>query len=250
MAREGGVVQVVYPEGRLSKDGRLGEPKIGLLDYLLRGFDVNKGRDLVFIPVGVNYDRVLEDRSQLLRITPEAKQKSSFQASRTTLAFIARSQWLMIRRRWHRFGYAVVNIGTPVSIREYAKKHNIDFCSLKKEDRIEKVKNLAQDLMLEVTRIIPVVPVSLISSVFVENPDRNFSELEIKARTQVLINKLEERGAYVYIPRSDRNYAIEVGLRMLTLRHLVVKDDNLFRVAREETNLLQYYANSITHFLK
>ena len=28
---------------RLSKDGRLGDPKIGLLDYMLRSFDSKKG---------------------------------------------------------------------------------------------------------------------------------------------------------------------------------------------------------------
>ena len=39
MATEGGVPQAMYPEGGLTTDGRLREPKLGLLDYMLKGFD-------------------------------------------------------------------------------------------------------------------------------------------------------------------------------------------------------------------
>ena len=63
MAVEGGIVQAMFPEGGLSRDGRLRPPRLGLLDYMVRGFDPHQARDIVFIPVGVNYDRVLEDRT-------------------------------------------------------------------------------------------------------------------------------------------------------------------------------------------
>ena len=65
----------------------------------------------------------------------------------------------------------------------------------------------------------------------------------------VLIERLERSGAYVHIPRSDRDYAIDVGLRMLKLRHLVIEEDGGFRAEPRETLLLQYYANAIAHLL-
>lgn len=250
MATEGGVVQAVYPEGRLSRNGRLNEPRIGLLDYMLRGFDPEGERDLVFIPVGINYDRVLEDRSLLLDTTPETKKKSRLFVMKTTLAFILHNFWLMGRGHWYRFGYAVANFGTPISTRKYLKTHGVDFRSLDKEARIEKVQRLANDLMQKVSEVIPVVPVSLIAYVFTEEPDKNFSDLEIKARVQSLLEKLEKQGAHVYIPRSDRDYTINVGLRMLTLRHLVVEESNLYRAAPNEIKVLSYYANSVAHFLE
>ncbi|HEX5724851.1 MAG TPA: 1-acyl-sn-glycerol-3-phosphate acyltransferase, partial [Longimicrobiaceae bacterium] len=52
MATTAGVTQAVYPEGGLSRDGRLRPPKLGLLDYVLRAFDPAGERDVVFIPVG------------------------------------------------------------------------------------------------------------------------------------------------------------------------------------------------------
>src|SRR3954452_19792386 len=72
MATAAGVPQAVYPEGGLSRDGRLRSPKLGILDYMLRGFDPKGDRDLVFIPVGINYDRVLEDRTLLLDVPDPA----------------------------------------------------------------------------------------------------------------------------------------------------------------------------------
>jgi glycerol-3-phosphate O-acyltransferase len=250
MATEGGVVQAVYPEGRLSKNGRLSDPRIGLLDYLLRGFDPHSERDLVFIPVGINYDRILEDRTLLLDPTSETKKKSRLFVIKTTLAFVMHNFWLMVRGHWYRFGYAVANFGTPISMRKYLKTHEVDFRNFNKAARIKEVQLLANNLMQAVSEVIPVVPVSLIAYVFVEKPDKIFSDLEIKARVQSLLDELERHGAHVYIPRSDRDYTVNVGLRMLTLRHIVLEENNLYQAAPNEMKLLNYYANSITHFLQ
>jgi len=250
MATEAGVVQAVFPEGKLTKDGRLCPPRIGLLDYMLRSFNPSKEHDLVFIPVGVNYDRVLEDRTLLMGLDPKGKKKSTPDALKTTISFVLHNLWLMLRGRWHRFGYAIVNFGTPISMKEYAKRRKVDFLNLEKEERIEKVLKLAREMMEKIGDVVPVAPVPLIASVFAENPDKGFSDLEIKARVQSLIDELEKKGARVYIPRRDRDYTIEVGLRMLTLRHIVLENDKLFYAAPDDLDVLQYYAGSIAHFIR
>jgi glycerol-3-phosphate O-acyltransferase len=65
-----------------------------------------------------------------------------------------------------------------------------------------------------------------------------------------LIGELERLGSYVHIPRADRDYAIAVGLRMLTLRHLVIEADETYSANPKERVLLQYYANAIVHLFK
>ena len=61
-----GVTQGIFLEGGLTRDGRLKPPKIGLLDYVLGIARDPAYRDrLRVVPVAVNYDRVLEDRSLL-----------------------------------------------------------------------------------------------------------------------------------------------------------------------------------------
>jgi glycerol-3-phosphate O-acyltransferase len=73
------------------------------------------------------------------------------------------------------------------------------------------------------------------------------SMLELKSRVLALVQRLEARGAHVHIPRRDQEYAIEVGLRMLRLRHLVAEADGLYSAEPDEIALLRYYANSIGH---
>ncbi len=249
LATKGGVVQAVYPEGRLSRDGSLAEPRLGILDYMLREFNPETDRDIVFIPVGVNYDRVFEDRTLLRERDPEAKKKSRMQIISTTLQYISHSFALRIRGGWHRFGYAIVNFGPPISIKDYTKEHKISFRNLDKAERIEEVKKLAQDLMSAVGRVVPVAPVSLISTVFAENPKKHFSDLEIAARVQELIHRLEKNKAHIYIPRNNWTYTIQVGLRMLILRNIVKIEDDLYHTDPEEIKILHYYANSIRHLL-
>jgi glycerol-3-phosphate O-acyltransferase len=103
--------------------------------------------------------------------------------------------------------------------------------------------------MAAVGRIVPVLPVPLIATVFVAQPQRSLSELELKAEVGRLLARLEAAGAHVYIPRGDLDYALTVGLRMLRLRHLVDESEGLFRAREEELPLLAYYAHSISHLL-
>jgi glycerol-3-phosphate O-acyltransferase len=249
MATAGGVTQAVYPEGGLSRDGRLRSPRLGLLDYMLRGFDPQGERDLVFIPVGINYDRVLEDRTLLLDIRPDASKPGAVRAGTTTLRFTLRNLGLMLRSRWHRFGYACVNFGTPVSMRRWLKERDLDFRRLEKEERSAHLERLGSELMTAVGRVIPVLPVPLVASIFVERAGEALSELDLKAHAHQRINELEAAGAHVYIPRRDQDYALVAGLRMLTLRHLVTESDGLYRARPEEILVLRYYANSIEHLL-
>ncbi len=78
-------------------------------------------------------------------------------------------------------------------------------------------------------------------------PTRSFSALELKAEVNALMSAIERGGAHVYLPRADRDYAIEVGLRMLTLRHLVREEAGLYRAHEGELPVLRYYALSIAH---
>lgn len=249
MATEAGVTQAVYPEGNLTRDGRIRAPKLGALDYMVRGFNPEGERDLVFIPLGINYDRTLEDRTLLLGLDQEAKRPGRLKAAWNTLAFAAHQAGLALRSEWHRFGYACVNFGTPLSMREYLQSQNIDFRKLDRNERQARVAELGAELMQRVGKLIPVLPVPLVALVFERNPGNARSELELKSAVEALIERLDAAGAHIYIPRRDRDYAITAGLRMMLLRHMVTERDGLYAADPAQATLLRYYANSIAHLL-
>jgi glycerol-3-phosphate O-acyltransferase len=246
MATEGGVTQAMFPEGGLTRDGALHEAKKGLLDYMLRSFDPEGDRDLVFVPVGVNYDRVLEDRSLLLDLVENKPPSGAIRSAAATATFALRNFGQMLIGRWHRFGYACVNLGTPMSMRRFCSERHLRPVGLTGEDRFAVVGDVAEELMESLAAIIPVVPVSIVATVFVR-ASQPLSELEIKAAAQKLMADIETQGVPIYIPRQNREYSIQVGLRMLTLRHVVEEHDGLFTANPEEHPMLAYYANSIAH---
>jgi glycerol-3-phosphate O-acyltransferase len=248
MATAEGVTQAVFPEGGLSRDGRLRAPRLGLLDYMLRSFDPGGERDVVFIPVGVNYDRTLEDRTLLLDLDPAAPRARGAAAAGTTLGFVLRNLALLVKNEWHRFGYACASFGTPVSLKTFLDAHGWggDLARVDKDERIRRVGVLAEALMKDVAALVPVLPVPLVASLFANEPDRAFRALEVKAEALALLRDFGARGAHLYVPRGgDEDYAIEVGLRMLTLRHAVDVEGGAYRARREELPLLRYYASSL-----
>ncbi|MEL6583547.1 MAG: 1-acyl-sn-glycerol-3-phosphate acyltransferase [Pseudomonadota bacterium] len=235
MATEGGVTQAVFPEGGLSRDGSLGPAKLGLVSYIVEGFDPARGRDVVFIPVAINYDRVLEDRV-LTGAELEADGKPRFRASASaTLGFFLNLIWLRLRGKFHRFGYASVSFGAPVSLREFLDQSPADT-----------IAELGETLMAEIGRIVPVLPVSLVATVM-QSQEGPITDAKLRAEAFALKEALVRAGAHFHLPRDDFDYAVTVGLRMLKERGILRKAGETWHSVEVETHLLTYYTNAIAH---
>lgn len=249
MATRQGVCQAVFLEGGLSRDGRLRPPKLGLLDYMLRDYDPGTHRDIIFIPVGINYDRTLEDRSLLRRLAPDAAKRTWWFVMRTTCGFIGRNLLQMVLQRWHRFGYACVNFGTPVSAADYCRRRGVQFNRLPRPERFEAVSDLSQALMAAVAEVVPVLPLCLVATVFLEDLSAEWDTPSIDRRFRQLSADLKSRGAPVFeISHSTRAQLVAEAVNLLHLRHLVFIVNGRYKTRAEETELLRYYANAIAHW--
>ncbi len=249
MATREGVCQAVFLEGGLSRDGGLQKPKLGLIDYMLRQFDLTVDRDIVFIPVGINYDRTVEDRSLIRALDPTSKKRSWWFVFRTTTGFIVRSLLLMVLSRWRRYGYACVNFGDPLSIKAYCRDRNLNFSMLERPERFQEVQKLSQELMQGIASVVPILPVSLVSTVFLEDMVTEMDILEIEARSNRLIKKLKEKGAPILeSSHSTRARAIADAVDIMLLRRMISRNGDRFKVIPEEKTLLAYYANAIGHW--
>ena len=236
MATDAGVTQAIFPEGGLSRDGKLQPPKLGLLSYIVGGFDPGGERDVVFVPVGLNYDRVLEDRI-LLGAGDAVHGETRFRVSPSTaLGYIGRLIWLRLTGRLYRFGYACVSFGAPLSLRAF-------LASVEDEPRVQ---DLGEELTRRIGQVVPVLPVSLLARVLLK-ADGPVSSFDLKLNVSDHLDALHARGAHSHIPRADLDYAVEVGLRMLLLRSLVVETDDGLVVAPGEHAVLEFYANAIGH---
>jgi glycerol-3-phosphate O-acyltransferase len=231
LATDAGVTQAMFPEGGLSLTGDLKQPKLGLLKYLTVDFDPTQ-RDIVFVPVALNYDRVLEDRI----LTAAAKaEKRRFKARLSVVGgSIAKQLWLRVTGRYHKYGYAAVSFGHPVSLKAFSAGKEGDL-----------TMPLAQALMKEIGKVVPILPVPAVSWLILKNGPMTLAQMEHGMGQ--MISDLPE--AHIHLPRDDQTYAAEVGLRNLLERRILTLEDDTYRVNPDDIDLLTYYANSITHLM-
>ncbi|MCT4554743.1 MAG: 1-acyl-sn-glycerol-3-phosphate acyltransferase [Pelagimonas sp.] len=228
MATEGGVTQAIFPEGGLSLTGAARPPKMGLLSYILEDVDL-QARDVVFVPVALNYDRVLED-SVLIRKARSGGERFGAPIS-LVMGAVVKQLWLRVTGRFHKFGYAAVSFGTPVSLRAVP-------------DLQTRPEALAQALMDRIADIVPVLSVPLLCDLLLEGLQ---SPADLGRAFQAALAQLE--GAHVHLPRQDPSYALEYGLRLLRERGIATEQAGGLRIVETEQDTARFYANSIRHLL-
>jgi len=249
LATRAGVVQAVFLEGGLTRDGKIREPRQGFLDYMLRDYHADRDRDVVFVPVGINYDRVVEDVSLVRRLDANAERRSLWFVIRTSAKFVTKVLFMGRKKRWLRFGYASVNFGSPMSIKEFCNEEKVDFSNLEQSERMQQVERLSHQIMEEIEQVIPVLPMALMCSVMLENSEKWLSEFEIKSQAAERVEALQQKGAPISLPASAAEGVFDGALSMIEGREFVEVNDGLLRLRSESLDLVKYYANSISHWL-
>jgi glycerol-3-phosphate O-acyltransferase len=244
-----GVTQGFFPEGRLSRDGRLGPPKLGLLDYVCRTLlDPEFDRDIWFVPVAVNFDRVLEDRALIRELVDERDRPGRLSQLRTVTAYLASNLLRLVTGRLKRYGRAAVNFGTPLSLRGWLAGAP-GVLELPQERRLGELQRLAALLMERIGAIIPVTPVPLAAAALLSFEQTVIPTRAVLERMDQLRDRLVDVNAKVVRGGARIRDVWDRAWRMLRMRRLVVEDGGSLIVLPGGRPLLEFYANSIAHLL-
>jgi glycerol-3-phosphate O-acyltransferase len=181
-------------------------------------------------------------------LDPAAEKRSKWFVIKTTCRFIWKSFILIILSRWQRFGYACVNFGNPISMRQYCEDKTLDFTKLERSSRFLEVESLAGRLMDAIKKVVPALPVSLVATVMLESKQEGMRAFEVGAQVDRLIADLQKEGAQVYVSPRKRVESILNALNMLVLRRLVRESQGIYRAVPEEVDVLSYYASAIAHW--
>lgn len=218
LATQGGVAQAMFPEGGLSLDGGLAKPRLGLLKYITDGHDAD-ARDVVFVPVGLNYDRVLEDR---ILIEAHSRGQRRFRARLTAIArFVSRILWQKLRRRFDHFGVAAVGFGKPVSLRAALQQGQ------------GTPEDLAAVLMARISDVVPALPVPVTACAL------------LRAGGSGDVATLAKAARDVMAPDRPAEDQITDGLARLARRRLVAQSAQTWQIAPGQEEVIAFYAGSI-----
>jgi glycerol-3-phosphate O-acyltransferase len=227
MATAGGVSQGIFPEGGLSLTGHLMPPKMGLLSYLAEG-QAGAERDLVFVPVAINYDRVLEDRV-LIAAGQRGDRRFGARIS-VVVRFILRKFWQAVRGRYVRFGTAAVAFGQPLSLQDFGA------------DR--PVAALATELMDRIDDAMPVLVVPLLA--------HHLQQAQAPLAREVLLQELQgditRFGAHMPAMTSEAlEQALDKGLESMRRNATIEENAKGWKIAAGEEAVVAFYASSIAH---
>ena len=250
-----GVTQGIFPEGRLTRDGTLGPGKIGLLDSILGvAADAEARARLYVVPVGINYDRVLEDRTLLRELEAgQGRPVTSRLAQSTEVGrYLAWNAGRLLTRRWKRYGRAAVTVGLPVSIDAWLEENEaagIRVLDLDRPERLAHVQTFCDSMLARIGAIIPVTPVPLACAA-VQSFDADFiPRAALLERMEAMRDVLVELSGRVVRADRDIGETFERAYRMLRMRKILARSGEGFVVLPRGRPLVSYYANSVVHLL-
>ena len=206
-------------------DGTLKPFKMGLLSYVVDAYDP-EGRDIVFVPVAINYDRILEDR---VLIAADQRGDRRFPARiSVVMGFALKMFWKRMRGQHMGFGAASVSFGQPLSLRSTPD--------------IGSVEALADELKGRVERSMPVFGVPLLAHLFLQAQEPLSADDILQQAAALFSRTIGTR------PRISRdNFAdfVNDARTRMAARGILMETDGSWQVVEEERPLLRYYANSI-----
>ncbi len=245
-----GVTQGIFPEGGLSRDGKLRPPKLGLLDYICRTItDPTFDRDIWFVPVALNYDRVLEDRSLIRELIAAGDRPGRLAQLGTVTSYLVSNTVRLFTGRLKRYGRVAVNFGTPLSLRAWLATAPANVLTLPKEQRLPQLERLAREMLTRIGAIIPVTPVPLAAAALLSFGQTVITKDALLERMDQLRDRLREVNGKVVRGGARIAEVWDRAWRMLRMRRLVVVDGESLVILPRGRPLLEYYANSIAHLV-
>ncbi|WP_159965725.1 1-acyl-sn-glycerol-3-phosphate acyltransferase [Profundibacterium mesophilum] len=236
LSTQAGVTQAIFPEGGLSLTGSVGAARLGLLSYIVSDFDM-RGRDVVFVPISLNYDRVIEDR-----ILVEAAQSGErrFRASFLRGAFFA-GRWLRrrITGRAKRFGMAAVTFGEPLSLKAFLAARAVTQGDVTGE---RGVTAIAQEVMQRIRKGVPALPVPLFLAALIEGCE-TLGEIELWMARRV--EMLRASGAVAHLREDSISLTARDALERLRVRRMLDESGGRIKIAPGRMSIAAFYAASV-----
>jgi glycerol-3-phosphate O-acyltransferase len=231
-----------FIEGGRSRNGRTLSPKAGILGMTVRSFIREHARPLVFVPVYIGYEKIVEGRTYLRELAGKPKQKES-------LWGIARS----LRQVKRVYGKVHVNFGKPLELADFLESHRPGWERENSDDSgdwsREATHSAASELAERLNAAAVINPVNLIALTLLSTPRHTADE-------QVLHRLLEHCQALVteapYAPETipcplDSRQIVAYVERLGIAERVPHPLGDLIRIPEGEAPLLAYFRNNVLH---
>ncbi|MEO5830859.1 MAG: glycerol-3-phosphate 1-O-acyltransferase PlsB [Rhodanobacter sp.] len=239
-----GVPMEYFIEGGRSRTGRLLAPRAGMLVMTVRAFLRAPRRPVLFQPVYIGYEKLMEGASYAGELSGKTKEKESL---------IGLLRGLKVLRQ--RYGHVSLNFGEPIKLTPLLDAASSDWrtagadSDAKPEWLNSVTDHLAEQIQININRAADVNPINLLALALLATPKHAMAESDLLTQLELSKSMLEE------LPYSDRvtltpmNPAaiIAYGEQMGWIQRVQHPLGDVLTVSAEQAVLLSYFRNNVLH---
>jgi glycerol-3-phosphate O-acyltransferase len=233
-----------FVEGGRSRTGRMLQPRTGMLAITLRSFLRTHRLPILFVPVYIGYERVLEGRTYLGELRGAAKKKESIF-----------DIFKVIGALKQRFGSVWVNFGEPIRLAEFLDQQQPDWRQQElgpdyRPDWLNDATNkLSEQVARHLNEAAAVNPVNLVALAMLSTTKLALDERAL-ARILDMYLALLRRVPYsehTTLPEGDGNALIEYVQGMQLLAEQKDALGKILYLDEQNAVLMTYYRNNVLH---
>lgn len=242
-----GVPMEYFVEGGRSRTGRLLAPRAGLLSMTVRAFLRAPRRPVLFQPVYIGYEKLMEGKSYAGELSGQPKEKE-------TLFALLRGIGGLFKQR---YGHVTINFGEPIELNPLLDAAATDWRSAgtdpdaKPEWLSGVVDRLAGQIQVNVNRAADVNPINLLALTLLATPKHAMAENDLLAQLELTRSLLLELpySDRVTITPMDPAGIIAYGEQMVWIRRIKHPLGDVLDVEAEQAVLLSYFRNNVLHLV-
>ncbi|WP_426701811.1 glycerol-3-phosphate 1-O-acyltransferase PlsB [Rhodanobacter sp. Col0626] len=239
-----GVPMEYFIEGGRSRTGRLLAPRAGMLAMTVRAFLRAPRRPVLFQPVYIGYEKLMEGASYAGELSGQAKEKESL---------LGLLRGLKVLRQ--RYGHVALNFGEPIELTPLLDAASPDWRASNTDPEVKPewlgnvTDRLAEQIQININRAADVNPINLLALALLATPKHAMAESDLLAQLELSKTLLEE------LPYSDRvtltpmnpPAIIAYGEQMGWIQRVQHPLGDVLTVGGEQAVLLSYFRNNVLH---
>jgi len=241
----GGYSLEFFVEGGRSRTGRLLQPKGGMVSMTVRGFLRQPVRPVLFQPVYIGYEKLMEGDSYLDELTGKPKESESIVRVLLGIPRVLRQN----------YGQVVVNFGEPIALDDMLARHAPlwDGTAIEEEDRPDWLSNTvdatAQQIQVNINRAADVNPINLLALALLSTPKHAMGEADLLAQLALSKTLLDEVpfGPRVTVTPHTPEQIVAHGEEIRMLTRIAHPLGDVLSVDDKTAVLLSYFRNNVLH---
>ncbi|WP_240151773.1 MULTISPECIES: glycerol-3-phosphate 1-O-acyltransferase PlsB [Oleiagrimonas] len=242
-----GVPMEYFIEGGRSRTGRLLTPRAGMLSMTVRAFLRAPRRPVLFQPVYIGYEKLMEGTSYIGELSGKPKEKESW-------FNLLRGARQVLRQH---FGHVALSFGEPIELTPMLDAASEDWKNTpldpeaKPEWLSQVTDQLAERIQVNINASADVNPINLLALTLLATPKHAMAETDLLAQLELTTALLTE------LPYSDRvtvtpstpAQIIAYGEEMGWVRRVQHPLGDVIVVDDEQAVLLSYFRNNVLHLI-